>query len=585
VRFALTQGHPEALAAFGAPRDVTHAELWGLARAIGDALSHVGAEGAPVLLLCEDRYYFAAALLGAWQAGLTVTLPPSRGSAAVGELGAKSLVVHDGAPAQGARASIDVRELEAQLPSLRTDARPPADVDGERVLVTLYTSGSQGEPVAWQKRAHQLLGEARVQVQELGLSARDRVLPTVPAQHIYGLLFGVLAPLLAGASFARQTPLHGPAILGLARASNATWLVSVPAHLEVLATGLEQSVAASLPPSLRQGVSSGAVLLPSLAKRLARGGLTVTDVLGSTETGGIARRRPAECERYAPFSGVSLSLDGDDRLVIRSPFLAEPERAYVTGDRARFADDGTFEHLGRGDDVVKVGGKRIALVEVEATARALPGVFAVAALKQDVGGLRGQEIWLAAVAPGYSPELLRQALRQKLDPVLVPRRVRIVEALPADERGKSSRARLRELFEGAASREVVRRESLTSAESEARACYHVPANSARYEGHFVGDPLLPALAQLHDLVLPTVRASWPELGALTRMSRVKFTSPIRPGARVAVVLSRRGERVDFALELADAPSAAPADSGAAEGCARGILHFAARSEPAREERS
>ena len=36
----------------------------------------------------------------------------------------------------------------------------------------------------------------------------DVVLATVPPYHLYGLLFGVLAPLAAGAAFARETPLH-----------------------------------------------------------------------------------------------------------------------------------------------------------------------------------------------------------------------------------------------------------------------------------------------------------------------------------------------------------------------------------------
>jgi hypothetical protein len=88
-RFVVTQGRPEALVAFGAPRDVTYGELFGLAQAISRALTELARDldtdaSRAVLLLCEDRYYCAAALLGAWQAGLTVTLPPSRGSAAVG---------------------------------------------------------------------------------------------------------------------------------------------------------------------------------------------------------------------------------------------------------------------------------------------------------------------------------------------------------------------------------------------------------------------------------------------------------------------------------------------------------------------
>ena len=159
--------------------------------------------------------------------------------------------------------------------------------------------------------------------------------------------------------------------------------------------------------------------------------------------------------------------------------------------------------------------------------------------------------------------------------MLVPRRVRIVDALPVDERGKLSRARLGELFDGGA-RVAVRRETSERSENEARARFEVPLSSVRFDGHFVGDPLLPALAQLHDLVLPTLRESWPDLGALTRMTRLKFTSPIRPGSRISVALSRRGERVDFALDLSAGTPEAGGSSESGGACARGSLHFAAR---------
>ncbi len=562
-------GRATDVVAYDAPGDVTYADLWGLASSLRAAFSALAPESR-ILVLCEDRYFFAAALLAAWQAGRSVTLPPSRGSAAVLTLARTALVVHDGSPPEGAVRLLDVRAV-----SSAPVTTPPEAVESERVVVTLYTSGSRGEPIAWEKRARQLLGEAELQARELELSPASRVLSTVPAPHIYGLLFGVLAPLAAGASFARQTPLHGPTIAERISAGAATHLVSVPAHFEVLALALEQSETSMAPV---RAVSSGAALAPSLARRLARRGLVVTDVLGSTETGGFARRRPAESERYVALPGVSLVVDEEERLVVRSPFLVDPEEPYVSGDRASFGPDGTFEYLGRGDDVVKVGGKRVSLAEVERITEALPGVRAACALKNEAGGLRGQEVWLVAVAPGYSPELLRTALRKELDPVLVPRRVRVVDALPRDERGKLRRTELRQLFEGPAERGTVSLESFEKeSDTEARAVYVVPVSSKRFDGHFLGDPLLPALVQLHDLVLPATRMAWPELGAFTRMTRVKFTSPVRPGARVAVALSRREERVEFTLEVGASAGGSPEESAS-----RGILQFAAQG-PAREE--
>lgn len=562
--FALASADAARLCAFDGERgeepalpERSYGELRALACGVAAALGSSGT-ALPALLLCEDRFYFAAALLGALEAGVSVTLPPSRGTASLGALGSSHVTLHDGTAPLASGTLLDVRALERDL---APGARALAPIDPEREVVTLYTSGSQGEPVAWHKRARQIFGEAELLSRELGLLPDERVLGTVPAQHIYGLLFALLAPLAAGASFARRTPLHGPSIVALSRSAAVTRLVSVPAHYEVIAETLDALGDGSLAPGFRGGVSSGARLAPALAKRLSVLGLDVVDVLGSTETGGIALRRPAQSERYTPLSGVVVRTDEHERLVIRSPFLENPERDHQAGDRAKIFEDGGFEHLGRGDDVVKIGGKRVALGEIEAECLRLPGVRAVAALRHDVGGLRGQEIWLAAVAPGYSPELLRAALRTRLDAVLVPRRVRVTDELPIDERGKLRRARLLELFTSKGSRDVVHEKSRARGENEVRTHFEVPVSSPRYDGHFIGDPLLPALAQLHDLVLPVIRSEWPELVRLERMSRVKFTSPIRPGSRVQMNLTKRGDRVDFDLLVAGSSSA------------RGCLHF------------
>ena len=157
---------------------------------------------------------------------------------------------------------------------------------------------------------------------------------------------------------------------------------------------------------------------------------------------------------------------------------------------------------------------------------------AAAALRHDVGGLRGQEIWLAAVAPGYSPELLRAALRKRLDAVLVPRRVRVLDALPIDERGKLRRARLLELFTSKSSREIVHEKGRSEARTRCVCSSWCRSTARATTDTSSGIHFLPALAQLHDVVLPVLREEWPELGRLERMTRVKFTSPIRPGSHM-----------------------------------------------------
>jgi acyl-coenzyme A synthetase/AMP-(fatty) acid ligase len=92
-----------------------------------------------------------------------------------------------------------------------------AAIAGDRVIATVYTSGSTGAHQACPKTAAQLLGEAAALVGCFGVAAGQRVIATVPPHHLYGLLFSVLVPLAAAASFVRDTPLHAETVAAVAR--------------------------------------------------------------------------------------------------------------------------------------------------------------------------------------------------------------------------------------------------------------------------------------------------------------------------------------------------------------------------------
>jgi 3-hydroxymyristoyl/3-hydroxydecanoyl-(acyl carrier protein) dehydratase len=80
---------------------------------------------------------------------------------------------------------------------------------------------------------------------------------------------------------------------------------------------------------------------------------------------------------------------------------------------------------------------------------------------------------------------------------------------------------------------------------------HVPKGHRSFEGHFPGDPVMPAAAQLDVLVLPRIESLWPELGRPRSAPRLKFHRPIRPGAGVRLHLVRHASVVRFQIEDAD----------------------------------
>ncbi|MEY4581088.1 MAG: hypothetical protein RL701_5791 [Pseudomonadota bacterium] len=96
----------------------------------------------------------------------------------------------------------------------------------------------------------------------------------------------------------------------------------------------------------------------------------------------------------------------------------------------------------------------------------------------------------------------------------------------------------------------------------------VPVDLPLFAGHFPGDPILPAIAQLDLIVLPEIAQHWPELTSPQELRRLKWTSPIRPGDVLRVELLRHCAnaaevRVEFTILREN------------EACAQGTVVFTA----------
>jgi hypothetical protein len=77
----------------------------------------------------------------------------------------------------------------------------------------------------------------------------------------------------------------------------------------------------------------------------------------------------------------------------------------------------------------------------------------------------------------------------------------------------------------------------------------LPNDLVFFRGHFDAVPILPGVAQLIAIVLPTARRRFPDLGALRRLRRVRFRRPLLPGETVAVVVHRDEREVRFELRV------------------------------------
>ncbi|MFC3458338.1 AMP-binding protein [Massilia haematophila] len=526
---------PLALAGWRGGDAVRHGALLGRVRA-WKALGR-RTEATQVALFHDDSLEFAAALLGAWLSGKTVWMTadalPASCAALAGEVGAFWGSFPDSwapsAPADG------------------DDCRAPWDAPApDFPAMVVYTSGSTGAPTPIRKQLAQLLGEVEALDAQFGpgLGGLD-VLATVSHQHIYGLLFRVLWPLLAGRAIHAERH-EFPETLVEALALRPCLLLASPAHLKRLPEHLDWGRARG---RLRAVFSSGGMLEAgaSLHARALLGRAPI-EVYGSSETGGVAWRRRGEAadEGWTPLPGVAWRVDAEGLLEVNS-VQAGPGWQRQS-DRVEALDGGRFLLRGRADRIVKIEEKRISLDAVEQALLATGLVREARVLACPETGTARQAL-AAFVVPATAGtalleeggknalnQRLRTLLAPSLEAVALPRRWRYLDRLPVNAQGKTTQAELLALLDGAAERP--RHPALRLLEQEpARVLLEltVPAELLYFDGHFTVAPVLPGVVQVdwaihygrHYLGLP---------GGFAGINALKFQQMIRPGQPVRLEL-------------------------------------------------
>jgi acyl-CoA synthetase (AMP-forming)/AMP-acid ligase II/3-hydroxymyristoyl/3-hydroxydecanoyl-(acyl carrier protein) dehydratase len=407
-----------------------------------------GSGGSPrICVATEDRVEVAAAVLAALTGAIEVVFPAALSPEALQAGFASRPFSHWLGPAewQSRVAGLAAGRIADVLPSSPPFAGQVRDADAASIF--LQTGGTTGQPKLWQKTAGNLLAEVARHAHALRIETGDHILATVPPHHIYGLLFSVLLPLVSDATVERVSPFFPQEIAERIEKTSATILVSTPAHLRALSASLASRH------NLRLVLSSGAPLSAAdAAAFFSRTGLWPLEVYGSTEAGGIAVRRQDVADApWSPLPGVDWRVEGDV-LCVRSAYVSPDagrthDGYFCSADRAQQRPDGRFDLLGRADGVVKVGGQRVALPDIEKMIASLDRVedAVVMALSSDSG--RGQEI-VALVASDRSASDLTRELREKLPSPSWPRRLRCVPAIPTTPVGKRDRAAILDLLAG-----------------------------------------------------------------------------------------------------------------------------------------
>jgi acyl-coenzyme A synthetase/AMP-(fatty) acid ligase len=248
---------------------------------------------------------------------------------------------------------------------------------------------------------------------------------------MYGFESTVLLALQSGAAFCAERPFYPADICAsIAAAPRPRALITTPIHLRAL-------LGAELPlPTVDLVVSATAHLPQELAQAAeSRFGAPLQEIYGSTETGQIASRRTAMQIEWQLWPGVRLTI-ADGHTVAQGGHVESPTRI---NDVVELLDVQHFLLHGRTTDLVNIAGKRSSFDYLNHQLNAIQGVRDGAFfLRGAVEGSQTQVSRLAAfvVAPGLTSAALLQQLRDRIDPVFLPRPLLLVDSLPRNGTGK-----------------------------------------------------------------------------------------------------------------------------------------------------
>ncbi len=516
-----------------------HAELCQQALGLAAGLQARGVER--MALHLEDAGELAIALFGAWRAGVAVLL--------VADLQEQTR--------QRWAADVDLWLTDsAGLDDLHAKPLSPAALDLDACHLSLCTSGSSGEPKRIEKSLRQLANEVRALEQLWGTDLDQACfIGSVATQHIYGLLFRVLWPLCAGRTFGR-TQLAFPEDLQCASRQHPqfAWVAS-PALLKRMGDNLDWPALSQV----RRVFSSGGALPEDAASNLRqRLRQWPTEILGSSETGGIAWRQGTRLWR--PFADVQLNQDAEGALRVASPYLPVGH-VEQTADAVRFEADGRFELLGRLDRIVKLEEKRISLPMLEQALEEHPWVT-----EARLGVVQENRAYLGALLVLSNQglhtlrnqgrrtltETLRQHLLKHCEVLALPRRWRLLRQLPLNSQGKLPQADVQALLQAARPKGP---EILAQNETHGQWLLQlaVPPDLAYFSGHFPTTPVLPGVVQV-DWALELGRQRLQLPAKFAGMEVLKFQQLVRPGDRIELSLRFDPERskLHFAFRNASA---------------------------------
>ena len=477
--------HPAKTAVIAGETELDYATVDLFARMFAGALRDLGVQpGEHVALVLPNVPQFTVAYFGCHYAGnpvvpLNVLLTAEELAYHLDDAEAVAVVAWDlflptVQEAAGDRtvivAKADLGDLSApegthNLTAVVGAAQPVAAAHPTRAddtAVVLYTSGTTGRAKGAELTHANLLANARVPEQLVGLDAATVALVALPLFHAFGMTVMHNAVLAVGGTLVLLPRFTPKAAAELIERHRVTFLGGVPTMY--LALLHDQAAGEHRLSSLQWCVSGGAPMPAEVMGAFeSRFGVTLLEGYGLSETSPVAsftvpdRPRTPGSIGY-PVPGVEMALAEDGEILVRGTNLMKgywrnPEATaaaivdgwFHTGDIGAVDGHGAFRIVDRKKDLIIRGGYNVYPREIEEVLHRHPAV-GLAAVVGVPHPRYGEDVRaVVALKPGAtaSPEELVNWCRDKLAAYKRPRVVEIRDSLPLGPTGKVRKQVLR----------------------------------------------------------------------------------------------------------------------------------------------
>ncbi|MCF0236872.1 MAG: AMP-binding protein, partial [Bacteroidaceae bacterium] len=300
----------------------------------------------------------------------------------------------------------------------------------------VQTSGSTGAPKLMEAAKHHMRASAEMTLRFFQLHSGHIAMLCLPLQYIAGKMMVVRAEV-GQLRLLPVVPSTHP-FKHLTAPPDFVALTPMQALLTLQTPG-ERELLQATPHVLIGGGSVSDELLEAVQS--CRG--EVWSSYGMTETlSHIAMRRlnGASASRcYTPLPGVRLAVNSSGCLVIDAPAVCEQQ--LTTNDCVELHPDGSFEVLGRIDNVICSGGIKLQVEQLERQLEHLPCNYMITAVPDPV---LGEAVVLLHTATSADVPAL---CAQRLDRHALPHHYIYMEQLPQTATGKPARQQARQWAE------------------------------------------------------------------------------------------------------------------------------------------